>query len=193
MGESFGRRGQSALAFRLGEQLGDLFGVGIRELRRALGDEPVAPGVKLFALGENIGKPQLAPDRARHMRVQLAVLDEANHRGSAQAEDLRGLLGGNFLVAGQDADRLTVADCVGDPLEDLVELLGQFDTIMFASTGQEEGRLRRGPVTDLVRLDEAEDMGKPIGIARNRVNQIDHPALDWPPISPAISPSEQPQ
>jgi hypothetical protein len=25
-----------------------------------------------------------------------------------------------------------VAECVGDPLEDLVKLLGQFDTIMFA-------------------------------------------------------------
>lgn len=123
--------------------------------------------VKLFAVGENIGKPQFASDRARYVRVQLAVLDEANYRGAAQAEDLRGLLGGNFLVAGQDAYRLAVAECVGDPLEDLVKLLGQFDAIMFASTGQEEGRLRRGPVTDLVRLDEAQDIRKPIGIGRN--------------------------
>lgn len=75
VGESFRRRGRSGLAFRLGEQLGDLVGVGIRELRRALGDETVAPGVKLFAVGENIGKPQLASDRARYVRVQLAVLD----------------------------------------------------------------------------------------------------------------------
>jgi len=33
VGESFRRRGRSMRAFRLGEQLGDLVGVGIRELR----------------------------------------------------------------------------------------------------------------------------------------------------------------
>jgi len=69
VGESFRRRGRSTFAFRLGEQLGDLVGVGIRELRRALGDEPVAPGVKLFAVGKDIGKPQLASDRAGHVGV----------------------------------------------------------------------------------------------------------------------------
>ena len=69
VGESFRRRGRSTLAFRLGEQLGDLVGVGVRELLRALGDESVAPGVKLLAVGEDIGKPQLAADRARHVRV----------------------------------------------------------------------------------------------------------------------------
>lgn len=67
--ESFRRSGRSTLAFRLGEQLGDLVGVGIRELRRALGDEPVAPGVKLPTVGKDIGKPQLAPDRTRYVRV----------------------------------------------------------------------------------------------------------------------------
>lgn len=69
VGESFRRRGRSTLTFRFGEQLGDLVGVGIRELLRALGDEPVAPGVKLLAVGEDIGKPQLASDRAGHVRV----------------------------------------------------------------------------------------------------------------------------
>lgn len=69
VGESFRRRGRSTLAFRLGEQLGDLVGVGIRELLRALGDEPVASGVKLLAVGEDIGKPQLASDRAGHVCV----------------------------------------------------------------------------------------------------------------------------
>lgn len=69
VGESFRRRGRSTLAFRLGEQLGNLFGVSVRELRRALGDEPVAPGVKLLTVGKDIGKPQLASDRAGHVRV----------------------------------------------------------------------------------------------------------------------------
>lgn len=69
VGESFRRRGRSTLAFRLGEQLGDVVGVGIRKLCRALGDKPVAPGTKLLAVGKDIGKPKLAPDRAGHVRV----------------------------------------------------------------------------------------------------------------------------
>lgn len=69
VGESLRLRGRSTLAFRLGEQLGDLVGVGICELLRALGDESVAPGVKLLTVGEDIGKPQLASDRAGHVRV----------------------------------------------------------------------------------------------------------------------------
>lgn len=69
VGESLRLRGRSTLTFRLGEQLGDLVGVGIRELRRALGDEPVAPSVKLLAVGKDIGKPQLASDRAGHVGV----------------------------------------------------------------------------------------------------------------------------
>ena len=48
-------------------------------------------------------------------------------------------------------------------LEDLVKLLGQFDTIVFARAGGKKAG-SGGPVTDFVRLDEAEDIGKPIGI-----------------------------
>jgi len=69
VGESLRLRGRSTLAFCLGEQLGDLVGVGICELLRALGDEPVASGVKLLAVGEDVGKPQLASDRAGHVGV----------------------------------------------------------------------------------------------------------------------------
>lgn len=57
VGESFRCPVRSTLSFRLGEQLADLVGVGIRELRRALGDEPVSPGAKLLAVGKDIGKP----------------------------------------------------------------------------------------------------------------------------------------
>ena len=128
--------------------------------------------MKLLAVGKDIGEPKLAPDCAGHVRVQLAVLDEANHRGPAQAKDLGGLLGGDFLVASQDADRLAVAEGMNDTLEDLVKLLGQFDTVVFARAGQEEDMLRRGPMTGLVRLDEAEDIGKLIGIGRNRADDL---------------------
>lgn len=69
VGESCRRRGRSTLAFRLGEQLSDLVGVGIRKLCRALGDKPVAAGAKLLAVGKDIGKPELAPDCAGHVRM----------------------------------------------------------------------------------------------------------------------------
>ena len=67
VGRIFQTPRRSTLAFRLGEQLGDFVGVGVGELLHTLGDEPVAPGVKLLAVGKDIGKPKLASDRAGHV------------------------------------------------------------------------------------------------------------------------------
>src|SRR4051794_17106906 len=162
---------RSVLVSCLGKCFGNLVVTEAFELGGALGDELVATSAKLLAVGQHVGEAEPASNSARHVSAKLAVLDKAYDSRTTQTEDLGSLLGRKLLVAGQDADRLAVAQGLHHSLEDFVELLGQLDPVVLACARQEEGRLN-GTVTRLVCLDETENLGEFIGFGGDRAGDF---------------------
>jgi len=157
---------------RLGQKRGDLVGVCIVVLRRAVSDEAIAAVAQCLAVGQHIGQTKLAANGSRNVCRKFALVNELDDSWAAQSEDLGGLLRRDLLVAGQDADRLTVTQRLDDLLEDGVKLHGELDTIVITRAAKEEGSLRRGSVARLVRLDEAENRGQLVSVGGDRRDDL---------------------
>lgn len=139
----------------LGRKRGGPVGVCIVVLSATPRYEAIAETAQLLAVGEHIGQTKLAAHGSWNVCRRSTLVDDLDDGRAAQSEDLGGLLRRDLLVAGQDADRLTVIQRLDDVLEDGVKLLGELDMIVLARAAKEEGGLRRGSVARLVRLDEA--------------------------------------
>src|SRR5699024_4362330 len=136
------------------------------EFLRGIRDELSAAGVEEITIIQHVSKPKFPATPTWDGRRQFAVLNKPHNRWSTEAQEVRGLLCADLLLAGEDTDRSPLAEFLGSGLQDGEELLGQLDPLVNVSTGQVEPRLRSRSIPIDVRIDEVDDASETLSTFR---------------------------